>query len=41
MNRQLQLKNQPRKCVSPCASEGSAKLPIPTHIAAAAYKDKK
>lgn len=30
--------NKPRKCASPCASKGSEKLPIPTHIAAAAWK---
>lgn len=28
--------NEPRKWASPCASKGSEKLPISTHIAAAA-----
>lgn len=31
-------KIEPKKCASPCALEGSEKLPIPTHIAAAAWK---
>jgi hypothetical protein len=37
--RGIQQKNKhviPRKCAKPCDFGGSAKLPIPTHIAAAA-----